>query len=198
MVWLISGQKNTGTSDRCTAFRYYPGPLLLHAFFSTPERWTVGGQNYPRTSFWRWKNLFLAILLLSLIYVKGKNCHGKPLQFPDFTFRSDSGHRVKVSGEVQKRTEIAQCRMVHKDEMVASASERISGVVPHQSEKTDYKQHKFIVGQACVVLHLSQQLVYGFKASGSVGSNMATKLYQKKVWEQQTWQQEKIFSSTNG
>lgn len=35
------------------------------------------------------------------------------------------GQRVKISGEVQKRTEIAQCRMAHKDEMVATASERI-------------------------------------------------------------------------
>lgn len=81
----------------------------------------------------------------------------------------------------RKELRLPKCRMAHKDEMVATASERISCVVPHQSEKADYKQHKFIVGQACVDLHRSQQLLYGFKASGSVGSNMITKLCQKKV-----------------
>jgi hypothetical protein len=84
----------------------------------------------------------------------------------------------------------------HKDEMMATAWET-QWRGPTTNEKADYKQHKVIVGPAYVVLHLSQQLLYGFKAS--VGCNMTTKLCQKEVWEQywNSWQQEKISSGTN-
>lgn len=125
-----------------------------------------------------------------------KSHHGKPFQRPDFTFRSDSGHRVQINGKVQKRTESVQVKNGHKDEMMATAWET-QWRGPTTNEKADYKQHKVIVGPAYVVLHLSQQLLYGFKAS--VGCNMTTKLCQKEVWEQywNSWQQEKISSGTN-